>query len=88
MRILAIDPLLLYEPAANCSMLPMCALILLLTYFSNDVVFALDNVCLCRSLRAAVDEYLTRVTRESRGKAGKERAETERLQEDADRLKR
>lgn len=35
-----------------------------------------------------MDEYLTRVSRESRGKAGKERAETERLQEDADRKKR
>lgn len=41
-----------------------------------------------RSLRAAVDEYLTRVTRESRGKAGEERAATERLQEDVERKKR
>ncbi|CAN0161140.1 unnamed protein product, partial [Ascophyllum nodosum] len=47
-----------------------------------------DSLLPNESLRAAVDEYLTRVTRESRGKAGKERAETERLQEDADRLKR
>ncbi|CAN0406665.1 unnamed protein product, partial [Hapterophycus canaliculatus] len=34
-----------------------------------------DSLLPNESLRAAVDEYLTRVTRESRGKAGKEATE-------------
>lgn len=64
--------------------------------FDVFILFWCRCFCFCfhvfvrrpRSLRAAVDEYLSRVTRESRGKAGKERAEIERAQEDADRLKR
>ncbi|CAM9269420.1 unnamed protein product, partial [Ectocarpus sp. 12 AP-2014] len=47
-----------------------------------------DSLLPNESLRAGVDEYLTRVTRESRGKAGNDRAASERLQEDANRQKK